>query len=491
MSTDDTSTSAEPAPTASGPLPGDWQKSAVVYQIYPRSFADSDGDGVGDLPGALQRLDHLADLGVDVVWLSPVYRSPMDDNGYDISDYDDIDPLFGSLADLDALIAGLHERGIKLIMDLVVNHTSDEHPWFVEARLGTNSSKRDWYWWRPPRPGFHGGTPSAEPTNWASFFSGPAWEWDEESGEYYLHLFSRKQPDLNWETPQVREAVYAMMRRWLDRGVDGFRMDVINLISKDVRPNGELAGGQQLPGEGLGDGTPMYMAGPRIHEFVHEMHTQIFQGREGALLTVGEMPGVSLEQARLFTDPARRAVDMVFQFERAAKLAQMAKNRPIFRKLNGSWWLVGADLSKGRRVDVTTRDGSTRAVKVLHVEAHDPAAGLMKTTFRDWTEAGEQGHKKIMDFQADTCGTPKPQRTIAGIEYVRLRVDYGEEKWWRIVSQTTCRRADYDDEWGDETTYVVAEITPEQAQAIADDTAAHKERDAEQTRAKEIFAHVV
>ena len=204
-----------------------------MYQVYPRSFADSDGDGIGDLRGILGRLDHLAELGVDVVWLSPIYASPQDDNGYDISDYQAVDPVFGTLEDLDELVAALHERGMKLVMDLVVNHTSDEHPWFVESRDPT-SPKRDWYWWRPPRAGMAAGRPGAEPTNWRSFFQGPVWELDERSGEYFLHLFSRKQPDLNWENPQVREAVYSMMRWWLDRGVDGFRMDVINLISKDT-----------------------------------------------------------------------------------------------------------------------------------------------------------------------------------------------------------------------------------------------------------------
>ncbi len=197
-----------------------WWRSAVVYQIYPRSFADADGDGVGDLPGITSRLDHLAELGVDVIWLSPVYPSPQDDNGYDIADYQDIDPAFGTLADFDALLAGVHERGMKLIMDLVVNHTSDEHPWFVESRASRDNPKRDWYWWRE------------RPNNWGSFFSGSAWELDPATGEHYLHLFSRKQPDLNWENPDVREAVHAMMRWWLDRGVDGFRMDVIDLISK-------------------------------------------------------------------------------------------------------------------------------------------------------------------------------------------------------------------------------------------------------------------
>jgi oligo-1,6-glucosidase len=288
-----------------------WWQSAVVYQVYPRSFADSDGDGIGDLGGVLSRLDHLEALGVDVLWLSPVYPSPQDDNGYDISDYQDVDPLFGSLADFDALLAGLHERGMRLVMDLVVNHTSDEHPWFVESRSSSDNPKRDWYWWRPPRQGMQPGHPGAEPTNWTSMFSGPAWELDEASGEYYLHLFSRKQPDLNWENPQVREAVYEMMRWWLDRGVDGFRMDVINMISKDpALPDGPVHGDGPL-----GDGTAHFLAGPRIHEFLAEMHSEVFAGREGQFLTVGEMPGATVDQARLFTDPARCEVDMVFTFE--------------------------------------------------------------------------------------------------------------------------------------------------------------------------------
>ncbi|MGY1886202.1 alpha-glucosidase [Blastococcus sp. SYSU DS0753] len=292
-----------------------WWTRAVVYQVYPRSFADSDGDGIGDLGGILLHVDHLADLGVDVLWLSPVYPSPQADNGYDISDYQDIDPLFGTLEQLDELIEALHARGIKLVMDLVVNHTSDQHPWFVESRSSKDSPKRDWYWWRPPRRGMAPGAPGAEPTNWQSFFSGPTWELDEASDEYYLHLFDRRQPDLNWEDPEVRQAVYEMMRWWLDRGVDGFRMDVINMISKDVGPAGELHDGPPLPGSSLGDGSASYLCGPRIHEFLQEMHREVFAGRSEKLLTVGEMPGVTVEQARLFTDPARGEVDMVFQFE--------------------------------------------------------------------------------------------------------------------------------------------------------------------------------
>jgi oligo-1,6-glucosidase len=288
-----------------------WWTSAVVYQIYPRSFADSDGDGVGDLPGITSRLDHLERLGVDVVWLSPVYRSPQDDNGYDISDYQDIDPTFGTLADFDALLAAVHSRGMKLVMDLVVNHTSDEHPWFVQSRSSADNPKRDWYWWRPARSGMEPGAPGAEPNNWGAAFSGPAWELDPETGEYYLHLFSRKQPDLNWENPEVRAAIHAMMRWWLDRGVDGFRMDVINFISKDPA----LPDGVVPEGKVHGDGHPSYGYGPRLHEYLAEMHREVFAGRPDRLLTVGEMPGATVEQAVKFTDPRRAEVDMVFTFE--------------------------------------------------------------------------------------------------------------------------------------------------------------------------------
>ncbi len=278
-----------------------WWKNAVVYQVYPRSFQDSDGDGVGDIPGITSRLDHLALLGVDVLWLSPVYRSPMDDNGYDISDYEDVDPLFGTLADLDALIAGCHDRGIRVVMDLVVNHTSDEHPWFQESR-DPASPKRDWYWWRPARDG-------RAPTNWVSVFGGPAWEYDERSGEYYLHLFSRKQPDLNWENPEVRRAVYAMMRRWVGRGVDGFRMDVIELISKDT----DLRDGVPPADHDLAG--PVGIAfGPRLHEFLAEMNREVGISDEH-LITVGEMPMATPELARAVTDPARPMLDMVFTFE--------------------------------------------------------------------------------------------------------------------------------------------------------------------------------
>ncbi len=292
-----------------------WWRNAVVYQIYPRSFADSNGDGVGDLRGIVGHIDHLTALGVDVVWLSPVYPSPQDDNGYDVSDYQDIDPLFGSLDDFDTLVEALHHNGIRLVMDLVVNHSSDEHQWFLDSRSSRYAPRRDWYWWRPARAGMTPGAPGAEPTNWASYFGGPAWEFDEATGEYYLHLFSRKQPDLNWENPAVRGAIYDMMRWWLDRGVDGFRMDVINMISKDTSlPDGDARFAN--PAEhGLADGGPHFICGPRLHEFLREMRDTVGEGRPTPPLMIGETPAIDHEQGRLLTDPVRGELDMVFQFE--------------------------------------------------------------------------------------------------------------------------------------------------------------------------------
>ncbi|QRN80043.1 MAG: alpha-glucosidase [Nocardiopsis sp. BM-2018] len=277
----------------------DWWKSSVVYQIYPSSFNDSDGDGVGDLAGIVEKLDYLKLLGVDVVWLSPVYPSPWDDNGYDISDYTGIDPRFGTLEDWDRLRDGLHERGMRLVMDLVINHTSDRHPWFTASREG-DEDKKDFYFWRPGRDG-------GPPNNWGSVFSGPAWTYDQTRGEYYLHLFSPSQPDLNWENPRVRAAVHEVALWWLARGADGFRMDVINFVSKNPKlPDGPVAGDYGIFAEHA-------INGPRLHEFLHEMHERAFAGRD--VLTVGEMPGVSVEQARIHTNPVNRELDMVFQFE--------------------------------------------------------------------------------------------------------------------------------------------------------------------------------
>ncbi len=273
-----------------------WWKESVVYQIYPRSFKDSNGDGIGDIRGIIERLDYLRELGIDVIWLSPVYKSPNDDNGYDISDYKDIMTEFGTMNDFDELLKSAHEKGIKIMMDLVVNHTSDEHQWFVESRKSENNKYRDYYVWKKGKDG-------QPPNNWTSCFSGSAWQYDEETDMYYLHLFSKKQPDLNWENPELRSDVYSMMQWWLGKGIDGFRMDVINFISKN----------QEFPDGVNGDFSKYSMNGPRIHEFLEEINEKVL--RDKNLITVGEMPGVSVEEAKLYTGEDRNELNMVFQFE--------------------------------------------------------------------------------------------------------------------------------------------------------------------------------
>jgi oligo-1,6-glucosidase len=274
-----------------------WWKKSVVYQIYPRSFMDSNGDGIGDLQGIIQKLDYLKLLGVDVIWLSPVYDSPNDDNGYDIRNYQAIMNEFGNMDDFDKLLKEIHKRDMKLIMDLVVNHTSDEHDWFVESKKSKDNPYRDYYIWRE------------KPNNWGSVFGGSAWEYDEKTNEYYLHLFSKKQPDLNWENSKLREEVYQMMKFWLDKGIDGFRMDVINFISKHP----EFPDGAKGEGQAFGDGSRYFMNGPRIHEFLHEMNQEVLSNYSA--MTVGEMPGASPDDAITYTDPDRKEVNMIFTFE--------------------------------------------------------------------------------------------------------------------------------------------------------------------------------
>ena len=277
-----------------------WWKEAVVYQIYPRSFMDSNGDGIGDLNGITSRLDYLKELGVDVIWLSPVYQSPNDDNGYDISDYQAIMEEFGTMEDFDRMLHGIHERGMRLVMDLVVNHTSDEHAWFVESRSSKDNPYRDYYIWREGKDG-------KEPNNWGSCFSGSAWQYDEATDMYYLHLFSKKQPDLNWDNPKVRREVFSMMDWWCQKGIDGFRMDVISLISKKPGlPEQELA-----PGALYGD--PGCANGPHVHEYLQEMNREVLSRYD--LMTVGECAGVTIEEAKKYASLDGRELNMVFQFE--------------------------------------------------------------------------------------------------------------------------------------------------------------------------------
>ncbi len=276
-----------------------WWKESVIYQIYPRSFKDSNGDGVGDLRGILEKLDYIQELGIDVIWLSPIYQSPNDDNGYDISDYYGIMDEFGNMADFDELLAGVHQRGMKLLMDLVVNHSSDEHEWFEASRQSKDNPYRDYYFWRP---GKNGGPPN----NWQSFFGGSAWKYDPLTEEYFLHLFTKKQPDLNWENPRVREDIYKMMRFWLDKGVDGFRMDVIPLISKRL----EFA--DTDPSDFGRVVEEVYANGPRVHEFLQEMHREVLQHYD--VMTVGEGPGIGSEVAPLYVGEDRRELNMIFHF---------------------------------------------------------------------------------------------------------------------------------------------------------------------------------
>ncbi|PSP84806.1 glucohydrolase [Halobacteriales archaeon QS_1_68_17] len=275
-----------------------WWKEAVVYQIYPWSFNDSRGDGIGDLPGVREKVDYLHDLGVDVVWLTPVYDSPKVDNGYDIRDYRAILPEFGGLDDLHALLSDLHDRGMKLIMDLAVNHTSDEHEWFRAARKSRDNPYRDYYIWHPGEPG-------EPPNNWESHFGGSAWEYDQRTGEYYLHLYHHRQPDLNWANPDVRESIYEIMRWWLEEGIDGFRLDVINLLSKPREfPDGDP--------DSDWTGVKHFVDGPRIHDYFRGMRTEVFDHYDA--MTVGEMPELTVESARKHVGEDG-ALDMAFQFE--------------------------------------------------------------------------------------------------------------------------------------------------------------------------------
>lgn len=289
-------------PAARGPAPRLWWKEAVAYQIYPRSFADSNGDGIGDLNGIRQKLPYLKELGVDLIWLSPVYDSPNDDNGYDIRDYKKIMAGFGTMEDFDALLAAVHENGMRLIMDLVVNHTSDEHAWFQSALNDPDGPCRDYYIWQKGKAG-------GAPNNWVSFFSGPAWNYYPERDEWALHLFSKKQMDLNWENPAVRHEVYEMINWWLEKGVDGFRMDVINLISK-----GSLDDGSKILGDAIGlRGIEHYFYGPRLHEYLAEMRRETF-GRYDSV-TVGETAGLGMQASRMLTAKERGELDMVFNFD--------------------------------------------------------------------------------------------------------------------------------------------------------------------------------
>lgn len=277
-----------------------WWKESVVYQIYPRSFKDSNNDGIGDLNGIIEKLDYLKELGIDVIWLSPVYQSPNDDNGYDISDYQQIMKEFGTMKDFDNMLEQAHKRGIKIMMDLVVNHTSDEHRWFIESKSSKNNPYRDYYIWRDGKNG-------KEPNNWGSCFGGSAWQYDKTTDMYYLHLFSKKQPDLNWDNPKVRDEIFSMMTWWCEKGIDGFRMDVISMISKDKNlPDGI---GNSL----YGDFSPYVINGPHVHDYLQQMNKEVLSKYD--LITVGETSGVTVDEAKKYASEDGTELNMVFQFE--------------------------------------------------------------------------------------------------------------------------------------------------------------------------------
>ena len=307
-----------------------WWKEAVIYQIYPRSFADSNGDGIGDLNGITAHLDYLETLGIDVIWLSPVYKSPNDDNGYDISDYRDIMDDFGTMEDFDRLLAEAHRHHIRIVMDLVVNHTSDEHAWFIESRSSRENPHRDYYIWKEPKDG-------KEPNNWGAWFGGSAWELDEHTGMYYLHCFSRKQPDLNWENPKVRDEVFDMMNWWCEKGIDGFRMDVISMISKDPSfPDGPVEDGL------YGSLAPYVCNGPHVHEYLQEMNRRVLSHYD--LLTVGEAAGVTIEEAQKYANNDGTELGMVFQFEHVelvkGPIGKWSDQKPKlrdFRRVMNKW----------------------------------------------------------------------------------------------------------------------------------------------------------
>lgn len=279
-----------------------WWKEAVAYQVYPRSFQDSNGDGIGDLQGLISRLDYIQDLGIDIIWICPMYKSPNDDNGYDISDYQDIMDEFGTMEDFDLLLAEVHKRGMKLIIDLVINHSSDEHEWFIESRSSKESDKRDWYIWKDGKDG-------KEPNNWGSIFGGSAWEYDEASGQYFLHLFSTKQPDLNWENEDVRTALYDMVNWWLDKGIDGFRVDAISHIKKDLT----FSDMPEEEGKEYIQAWSKYMNVEGIMPFLGELKEKTFANYD--IMTVGEANGVSSEQISEWVNETDGKFDMIFQFE--------------------------------------------------------------------------------------------------------------------------------------------------------------------------------
>jgi len=362
-----------------------WWKECTVYQIYPRSFHDSNGDGVGDLRGIISKLDYIKELGIDVIWLSPVYKSPNDDNGYDISDYCEINPEFGTMKDYDEMLAEAHKRNIKIVMDLVVNHTSDEHRWFQEAKKSKVNPYRDYYIWRPPHP-----ETGKEPSNWASFFGGSTWEYDETTNEYYLHLFSKKQPDLNWENPKLREEIFNMMNFWLKKGVDGFRMDVINVISKDSTfPN--VLESSDSPYHWAGE---YFVNGPRLMEYLQEMKSKVLSKND--VITVGETPFFKVEDGARLTNENNGVLNMLFHFE-----LMDVDTIPGKEKWNFKPWKLDSirDIMSGWQLELHGKGWNS-----LYLENHDQPRSVSR--FGDDKKYRKESAKMLATWLHMMQGTP-------------------------------------------------------------------------------------
>ncbi len=361
-----------------------WWKESIVYQIYPRSFKDSNGDGIGDLRGIIEKLDYIADLGVNVVWLNPIYESPNDDNGYDISDYKSVMSDYGTIYEFEELLEEMHKRGIKVLMDLVVNHSSDEHEWFIQSKQSRTNDYSDYYIWKDCKNEEKG--EREEPNNWTSFFSGPAWKYSPERDQYFLHLFSDKQPDLNWENEKVRKEIYEIMKFWLDKGVDGFRMDVINLISKvEGLPNGQGT-------EGL-IGVEHYFNGPKFHEYMKAMHREVLSKYN--CMTVGETPGATPEQALETVGENRKELNMLFQFEHMS----------IDSESIGKWWFKPwelIDLKKNiRRWIYVFENGGWNSNYLMN---HDQPRAISR--FGNDKEYRKESAKMLATFNICLPGTP-------------------------------------------------------------------------------------
>ncbi|MGG3572433.1 alpha-glucosidase [Bacillus gobiensis] len=359
-----------------------WWKESVVYQIYPSSFKDSNGDGIGDLQGIISKLDYIKELGANVIWICPVYPSPNDDNGYDISDYTDIMDIFGTMADWEQLLKEIHQRDMKLIMDLVLNHTSDEHPWFIESRSSKDNPKRDWYIWRPGKDG-------KEPNNWESLFRGSAWQYAELTDEYYLHLFSKKQPDLNWENPEVREELYRMTTWWLDKGIDGFRIDAISFIKK----KDGLPDAPNLSGELYVPAWDCHRNQPGIHDFLAELKERVFNNYD--IMTVGEADGVSPDDALLYVDEALGSFNMIFHFEHMG----------LDSGIGGKWDLKPWQLPDLKKIVTRWQSGlHAKGWNASYIENHDQPRSVSR--FGDDQKYHKESAKMLATFLMTMQGTP-------------------------------------------------------------------------------------